>query len=170
MSEPEGYYQVGLSRTAVYVRVIGLATMYTAACVRDFVERMLEEGYAKAVFDLEDCCGMDSTFLGVLAGVATYDGADDMPSVIVVNAAPPNRHLLESVGLTELIEVCDGRIDRPDIRLESLRERTREEERLDLVRSAHEKLVQIDDRNEEVFGAFLNALKAQMDRQHNTEE
>ena len=162
MTEPEGHYEVGVSRHAVYVRVIGLASMYNAACVRDLIEQMLDEGHQEVVFDLEECIAMDSTFLGVLAGAATHCGADGMPKVTVLNASAANLRLLEGVGLTELIGVCSAHVDPPDVRLEALHERTQEAERLELVRAAHERLIQIDERNEEGFGSFLSTLNEEM--------
>jgi len=163
MSEEQGHYEVGVGRDAVYVRVVGLATMYNAACVRDFVERMLEDGYRQVVFDLASCSGMDSTFLGVLAGAATHGDPDRSPLVTVVNANAENARLLDGVGLTELIRICPSPVQPPPIRTEALHERTREEDRLELIRSAHERLIRIDPRNEAAFGAFVRALKAQMD-------
>ena len=170
MSQPEGHYEVGLCRSAAYVRVLGLATMYNAECVRDFLEGELERGCREVVFDLAACTGMDSTFLGVLAGVATYDAADRMPKTTVINASADNEGLIDGVGLTELIDVCAGRVPPPDTHLEPLYERTREEDRLELIRDAHEKLVAIDGRNEEAFGAFLRAMEAQMGNRPKTQE
>jgi len=166
MTEEQGYYEVGLSRNTVYVRVIGLATMYNAACVRDFVERLLAEGYHRVLFDLERCAGMDSTFMGVLAGVATFEGPNGSPQVTVLNADPSNVGLLEGVGLTHLLQLHRGHVDAPDIDLVSLRERTREEDRMELVRDAHERLIEVNPKNEAAFGAFLQALKLQMDADH----
>jgi len=73
------------------------------------------------------------------------------------------------VGLTELVDVCRTPVPRPDIRTEPLHERTHEDERLDLVRSAHQKLIQIDERNEKAFGRFLELLNEQMERQRRSQ-
>jgi hypothetical protein len=125
---------------------------------------MIEKGYAQVVFDLEDCAGMDSTFLGVIAGVATWDRGLKPPAVTIVNASQNNAQLIEGVGLNELVEMCAGRVEPPGVRLETLQERTREDERLELLRVAHEKLIAIDERNEEAFGHFLRALQAEIER------
>ncbi len=155
------WYEVATSKRAVYVRVHGLATMNDCLCVRDFIERMQETGHDTVVADLGDCTGMDSTFMGVLAGAALFE-AGKTPRVVVLNAGDDLVKLLRSVGLTELIDVASGRFDVPDMRFVRLEERMGQADRLALVRSAHEELVRVCDKNEEIFGPLLESLEREM--------
>lgn len=59
------------------------------------------------VIDLEDCTGMDSTFMGTLTGIALKLG--DNGTVHVINANTRNQQLLQNLGLDQIFELdTDG--------------------------------------------------------------
>lgn len=158
-----GFYEVAVGKRAVYIRVHGHASMNNCFCLRDFIDRMLHVGHSFFVVDLADCAGMDSTFMGVLAGAATYEQNGKAPGIAAVNVGEPLVRLLRSVGLTELIFIEADRFDVPvDLEFVRLEEQATEEDRLILIRAAHEQLIKICDHNEEVFGPFVAALEMEM--------
>jgi len=157
-----GYYEVAVAKRATYVRVHGLASMNNCLCLRDFIDRVLSEGRSFLVVDLSDCTGMDSTFMGVLAGAATYDHKGKNPGVAVVNASKSLVGLLRSVGLTELVFVESEPFEIPEAQFARLEEQPSEEERLRLIRNAHRNLIVLSDKNEEVFGPLVSALEMEM--------
>ena len=73
----------------------------------------------------------------------------------VVNAGKPLVKLLQSVGLNELVFIEPDAFDVPDIEFHVLEEKATEEERLKLIRSAHEHLINISDDNEKLFGGLI---------------
>jgi anti-anti-sigma regulatory factor len=57
------------------------------------------------VVDLDACTGMDSTFMGTLAGLATRLSAQAGGVLQVADASQRNRHSLEDLGLDFLIQI-----------------------------------------------------------------
>ena len=157
-----GYYEVATGVRAVYVRVHGRATMSNCLCLRTFMEGLLAAGRSFIVVDLADCTGMDSTFMGVLAGAATYEQNGKTPGIAAVNVSEPLLRLLKNVGLTELIFVEPEPFETPALEFVRLEEQRGEKERLACVHAAHEHLMKINDRNEEVFRPFVAALELEM--------
>lgn len=158
----KGSYEVAVGRRAVYVRLHGLASMTNCLCVRDVLDRFIRSKRNFVVLDFGDCTGMDSTFMGVIAGVATQDLNDKPVGVAVVNASPRLVRLLESVGLTELVYVDPDPFETPEVQFHLLEEQATEEERLKLIRTAHEHLIAISEENEKIFGSLLGAVETEM--------
>ena len=158
-----GYYEVATGARAVYVRVHGLATMSNCLCLRTFLESLLAEGRSFIVVDLADCTGMDSTFMGVLAGAATYERNGKTSGVAAVNVSQPLMQLLKNVGLTELVFVELEPFEAPPLEFVRLEEqRGGEKELLACVHAAHEHLMKINERNEEIFRPYVAALELEM--------
>lgn len=158
----KGSYEVAVGSRAVYVRVHGLGSMNNCLCVRDFLDGMLQSDRGFVVIDLRDCTGMDSTFMGVIAGTASFETEDLSIGVAVVNASSELFRLLETVGLTELVFVDPEPFDVKDVEFHALEEQAGEESRLKLVRQAHEHLIKISDKNEQAFGDLLRTIEMEM--------
>jgi len=158
----KGAYEVAVGDRAVYVRVHGLASMTNCLCVRDFLDGMLRAHRTFVVLDLADCTGMDSTFMGVLAGVAGHDASGASAGVAIVNASERLTKLLDGVGLTELIYVDATPFEPPSLEFHVLEEQASERDRLELVRSAHEHLIAISQQNEVIFGPLVRAMEQEM--------
>ena len=161
----EGSYEVAAGTRAIYIRVHGLASMNNCLCLRDFIEKMFAAGHTFLVIDLADCAGMDSTFMGLLAAAAQYEWGSRHTGVAVVNARNNLVKLLKSVGITELVFIEREDHEAPAMEFVRLKEQASEEERLALVRWAHEHLTKISKRNEKLFGPFLAELETDM-QQH----
>jgi anti-anti-sigma regulatory factor len=165
-----GYYEVATGERAVYVRVHGIATMSNCLCLRTFIEELLAGGRSFIIVDLADCEGMDSTFMGVLAEAATYDQNGKTPGIAAVNVSEPLLRLLKNVGLTELIFVESEPFEAPRLEFVRLDEQRGEKERLACVHAAHEHLMKLNDRNEEIFRPFVAALEREMKQRGMKEE
>ena len=160
---PSSHVKVARTHQTVIFRVIGLGNMRAAMGLMGFSEAMLEQGYSRFAFDLAECRGLDSTFMGAMVGLAA-DAAEHDGWVSVVNASEPTTELLQIVGADKFIRM------RGDLPMEPIETTCLPEvelgphERLDLVRRAHECLVEIDRRNEERFGNFLRRLTSELSR------
>ena len=100
--------------------------------------------------------------MGVLAGAATYEQNGKTPGLAAVNVCEPLLRLLKNVGLTELIFVEPEPFETPALEFVRLEEQRGEKERLACVRAAHEHLMKINERNEEIFRPFVAALELEM--------
>ena len=142
----------------VYSRVVGLGTMNNSVSFKQFLDHLREKGLRKFIFDLGECAGFDSTFMGILLGLALGEG-----EVVLVNVSGHQRKLLAEVGLHRLIRVCSGQVAVPDIVLQRLEQRTvAQDVRWRLILEAHEDLVRLDGRNKEKFEDFLKAVREEL--------
>jgi hypothetical protein len=105
------------------------------------------------VLDLTDCQLMDSTFLGVLAGIGLRfsEATDPGPHATIQLLNPSERvsGLLENLGVSQLFQVATGQPhSRGDI--EAVPQPTCNPDHAELQRTslaAHELLIQLDPRN-----------------------
>ena len=158
-------YKVAIGKHAIYVRVSGLASMTNCLCVRDFLDEMLKSCRHFIIMDLAECTGMDSTFMGVIAGAASFIKNEQRTGLAVVNAGKSLVRLLEEVGISELVLMDPKPFAVPDVEFFPLQERDGEEERLALIRSAHQHLIATSEQNAKIFGPLIAQLEAQM-KQH----
>ena len=71
MSEPQQpTYLVSAYRDPVEVRINGKANYLNCNAFREFIEKVIADDRNEIVLDFDSCTGMDSTFLGILAGTA----------------------------------------------------------------------------------------------------
>lgn len=161
-------FEVARSDDAIYVRIRGLGSMSNAPTLEAFAETAIGEGARKFVVDLEHCTGVDSTFMGLLLTIANRlreaDGGD--PSgVVLINVDDHARKQLSSVGVDAFLTLLEGRTKLPS-RLQ-LTELTglaaSDKERLKLMVRAHRELIAADARNRAKFGAFLDAIVAELE-------
>lgn len=156
MNSCDGYYEFASWGDALYVRVVGLATMYNVGAARDLINREVSQGKKRVIFDLAECEGMDSTVLGVIAGVALDEGEH---AVDLINVSEENMQLIEGLGLTEIVHVVACQVSPPEGKLTPIYDRTEEAGRLELVLSAHNELVKLSDENEAVFGDLIKQIE-----------
>ena len=142
----------------MYARVMGLGTMTNSVPFKQFLDGARGKGYRKFVVDLSACTGFDSTFMGILLGLALGEAV-----VVLVNVREEHRRLLQEVGLHRLVELCPGPMALPDVATARLEEGTvKSEARIRVMLEAHEDLVRFDPRNEQKFGAFVAALRSEL--------
>jgi anti-sigma B factor antagonist len=148
----------------VLVRIEGRASFQNSACLRDFIAEMTKQGKTRFVVDLRHCTSMDSTFLGVLAGVALDLRKTKGGALVAARVGPRNLELIRNLGLHRLLTVdsdaplsfenCNTPLDCPDRgELENAR----------LVLEAHENLVEADENNRPKFQDVLVFLKSRID-------
>src|SRR5687767_14531078 len=93
-------YLVDAYSDPVVVRIDGRASFQNSGSLRDFMTEMLGRGKRRFVFDFQDCASMDSTFLGVVAGVAIeLRKPANGGSLVVTRVAARNLELMRNLGL-----------------------------------------------------------------------
>jgi hypothetical protein len=137
--------------------------MKVAMGLMDFTTEMLRSDYCSFVFDLSLCKGLDSTFMGAMVGLAAAS-SEHGGQASVVNAGTSNLELLQIVGADKFLKL-KGDYEMEEIETERLElSSPSPERRLELVKIAHEHLVDIDRRNEARFGAFLRQLSKELSK------
>jgi anti-sigma B factor antagonist len=105
----------------VCVKVSGRANFSGSVDLKALVMGMWDRGYHHFVLDLSECLLMDSTFLGVLAGLGlklnnhngTHQAANNTNgahAIELLNPSPRISDLLENLGITHLFDVTRGRL------------------------------------------------------------
>jgi len=163
MDKSQGTLDIAICNEVIYVKVGGLADMNNCMVFLDLTTTLLEEGYNQVVIDLAECIGMDSTFLGVLAAIATHGTAGRGPTVLIVNASKDCLSSLRCVGLTKFVEIKPEPVETPKVETFRIRdEDIPDSERVKFIREAHERLLLIDQHNRELFGPLLRMLSAEL--------
>ena len=98
---------------AVCVRISGRASFTCSVDFKALINGLWQQGATRFVLDLTECLLMDSTFLGVLAGLGLkFSAADNGHRPAVIELLNPNQRisdLLENLGVAHLFKVlkCD---------------------------------------------------------------
>jgi anti-sigma B factor antagonist len=112
MSTVPAHLWVAVSDSVVSLRISGWANSVCSVDFKILVHELWQKGYRQYVFDLSDCRLMDSTFLGVLAGLGlrsqeANDGARPVP-IQLMNPNGRIRDLLDNMGIAHLFTTADG--------------------------------------------------------------
>ncbi|MGD0058570.1 MAG: STAS domain-containing protein [Verrucomicrobiia bacterium] len=180
MNEPSKGISVGCIENRVYVRVVGRGTFRNSQPLRLFALQKIDEGQMEFVIDLSQCQGMDSTFLGVLAGIGLHLRQNGkLATVHIVNIAPRNLELLQTLGLDRLFTVnsiapaplaeADCR-KLPDTDLTQFTHPLDKDETADLMIEAHDNLVRADERNAPKFRELTRFLRDAVQRRHRNQD
>lgn len=99
---------VRMEGDAACVRVEGRGSFRISPALKDFGIAALEQGARRLVFDFQACVGMDSTFMGVIAGLCFRYRKAGKGSVVALNLSSRTRHLLGTLGLDRLLEIREA--------------------------------------------------------------
>lgn len=88
-----------------WIRVQGKGSFLNSPQVRDYADRMIAIGERRFVVDLAECPVMDSTFMGMLTGVARALRAFAGGRLEVLNANSRNAQLIRSLGLDHVFDL-----------------------------------------------------------------
>ncbi len=153
----------------VVVRVVGRGTHLNSPALQEITERFFHDnGATQFVIDLGECPGMDSTFMGMLAGIAIRQRNAHTGSTVLVNVNEQNHRLLEVLGLSRLLEIRDAHPHGEPDKLEFLEGRRPELSKLERTLhmiEAHEQLLNLDTENEVKFQGVLDFLKESLERE-----
>jgi hypothetical protein len=181
----QGHFLVAATPDSFYIRVVGLATMLNSVGLQETLEDLLGRGIKKFLFDLESCTGFDSTFMGILLGIAlprdgergngnghghgngngngNGNGSGAVPTVIVLNSSAAHVKLLSGVGIDRVVRLHPGTVKVPPLELKKLEDSPVEPvRRIRSMVTAHDSLVRLGGANVEQFGAMLDALKREL--------
>jgi anti-anti-sigma factor len=100
---------VWVGDTVVFVKVVGRANFTSSVDFKALVNALRQKGHDKFILDLSECQLMDSTFLGVLAGLGlkmkNRRNGDPETSIALCNPSPRIADLLANLGVADLFKV-----------------------------------------------------------------
>lgn len=166
--------KVALHGGHALVCVDGRGTFKVSSSLKRFAATAIDQGVTEFVVDMNRCEHLDSTFMGVLAGVALRLRKGGRGHVRLINLSAKISGLLETVGLDELLKSCDAaQIEvqlfdtRPAGECKDLEEAAlNDRQTLETMLRAHEDLVSASPDNATQFTDVINYLR-QAGEDHN---
>ena len=101
---------VAVCEKVAWIRIGGRASFSNSVDFKALVNGLWQKGCSHFVLDLSECLLMDSTFLGVLAGLGLkypHNGDKD-PAFELLNPNARISDLLENLGVVQLFKVVQG--------------------------------------------------------------
>ena len=150
-----------------WIRCLGKGSFLMSPTMKHFGEERISAGEKRLVIDLGACTGMDSTFMGSLAGMAARLTASG-GSLEIADIDARGRQSLEDLGLDFMMDICPpeapwiGRLDeirgkltppRPATTLPGLKDRAKH------VLEAHQTLADTNPQNSERFAGVISILR-----------
>jgi len=165
--KPESAYLVNTSSDPVILKIRGRANYLNCGPVSSFFEKVIAGGTRHVLIDFDQCTGMDSTFLGIIAGAALeMRSQDPSGSLTLCRLGSRNLELIRNLGLHRLVhvETAEGEADFEEDEVQPITTQAREDiANARTILEAHENLVQTDERNAERFQDVLSFLKKQVE-------
>lgn len=157
--------EVAIQSLDAFVRVHGRATFKIGPALKQFGATVLEKGCRRIIVEMQDCAGMDSTFMGVLAGLATQLKKSE-GEVILRNISDKNAFLIKMLGINHLIRIdtADGAENPMPDRSMSLPIGMDKKQMTQTMITAHEALIEADPDNMIKFKDVLVFLKEDLSR------
>ncbi len=162
---------VGIFEGFSWIRSEGKGSFMNSPAMKAFGDSRIEDGETCVVVDLGGCTGMDSTFMGTLAGMAARVSSNGGGVLQVADVSDRNRRSLEDLGLDFLME-----IDPPETlwrdHLDEIRgvlqtpppaERIGDLERTKLVLEAHKKLADVNQENAKTFKNVVSLMEKEVE-------
>jgi anti-sigma B factor antagonist len=98
---------VAVVEHTAFIKVPGRANYASSIDLKNLVGELRQRGFAEFILDLRECMTMDSTFLGVLAGLVLRNNhpEPEPPAIVLLN--PNNRvlDLIENLGVLSMFKV-----------------------------------------------------------------
>ena len=164
MSDPQQpTFLVSAYTDPVVVKINGKANYLNCNSFREFIETIIANGNNRIFIDFEDCKGMDSTFLGILAGTAIeLRKLTPAGELVVGNLSERNFELISNLGLHNLLTVSKGKAEPAD-HFDALQ--NQEVSDAKKILNAHENLAEADQGNVSKFQDVIAFLRNQVEKQ-----
>lgn len=167
MSDPQQpTFLVSAYSDPVVVQINGKANYLNCNTFREFIEKMVSDGKGHFVLDFDNCKGMDSTFLGILAGTALELRKQTPAGVLIIcKLGERNHELVCNLGLQNILTIGEDLPECPDSTAQAAFSALKNVEVSDAknVLKAHENLVKADTENAAKFQDVIAFLKNQVE-------
>lgn len=162
---------VGVFDGFSWIRFEGKGSFMNSPVIKAFGDGRIGAGETHLVVDLEACTGMDSTFMGTLAGMAARLSALEGGGLQIAEPGERNRRSLEDLGLDFLMEIDPpdaawrGNLDaiRAELHAPQVSGTLGRAQRARHVLDAHQALAEINDENACGFAGVVSQLEKEME-------
>ncbi|HMP90472.1 MAG TPA: STAS domain-containing protein [Kiritimatiellia bacterium] len=169
---------VAVAGRVALVKVEGRGSFKISASLKQFGDSVVKDRLPLLLLDMSLCIGMDSTFMGVLAGIASKLKTQ-AGRVVLVNCTPRTRGLLATLGLDQLISAYEAgqtpedyenilHAKRPSDQLDAAS--CRDEQTMRTMLDAHQNLVDLVPENMPQFRDVLVYLREELNKKTGEEQ
>lgn len=159
--------QAAIEDGLVLIRVMGRGSFKISSTLKQFVlETATHRPIHTVAIDMRQCIGMDSTFMGVLAGLACRLRSMDK-TLELIHLSEKNRNLLATLGVDQVVRHYDDAHGHACLCDQSTALPVDQSSKKDLAETAlqaHQQLVQINEENQPRFKNVIEYLRADVDR------
>lgn len=175
--QPEDRIWVAVHKHLALVRVEGRGSFKVSTSLKEFGQSAQKAGATTGVLDMGNCVGMDSTFMGVLAGWATRLRQAPGGRLVLINMNSRTRNLVATLGLDLIVQAYEtGDLPEDLHAIAALSEslsalEPRQESRAtttETMLEAHENLVKISPENLPRFKDVLLYLREDLNKKPGT--
>jgi anti-sigma B factor antagonist len=164
---------VAIFDSVVCIKISGRATFVSSVDLNKLVDELANRGEKHFVFDLTDCVMMDSTVLGVLAGIAQKlaskeETAECQPQLL--NANPRISEVLENLGMARLFKLVNSKGQLTNSYEPAKTEGASQVELTRTCLEAHKLLMKIQPENVAKFKDVAQFLSEDLQRQESVEK
>ena len=149
--------------------VEGRGSFRTSSTLKQFVHQKLRDpALNEIILDMAACTGMDSTFMGVLAGLASHPTCQSTHRFHLIHLSEKNEQLLKTLGVSRVVTYSREGEESPTLDAHAKMpldadQRTQAETSLE----AHQKLVELSAENEAEFRSVIELLQQDLDQMDN---
>ena len=164
MSDPQQpTFLVSAYSDPVVVKINGKSNYLNCNSFREFIETIIKGGSHHIFINFEECKGMDSTFLGILAGTALeLRKLTPAGELVVGNLSERNHELICNLGLQNLLTVSKDETAAAD-NFAALQ--NQEVSDAKNILKAHKNLTEADKENVSKFQDVIAFLQNQVEKQ-----
>lgn len=157
-------FLVNTSEDSVFVLVQGKANFLNANTFKQFIDASLKKPHTYYIIDFENCTGMDSTFLGIIAWLGLQIKQSEQDAHLIVrNFNQRNKELFYNLGLQNFITTEESILEESSnaaaekANFTALKE-TERCKAIDVL-NAHKNLVEASKENATLFKDLINLLE-----------
>ncbi len=152
--------QAALSGSRLVLRISGRGSFKYSKEIKEYILGRLEEDADICVFDLKECVSMDSTFMGMLAGLSFILKPREGKEMYLSNLNSNTRNLLNTLGLMNFIlekkiENLPDKFQFKELNFKDAKTSGVAKHMLE----SHKTLVKIDDKNRKSFKTVIKSLE-----------
>ena len=159
--QDDGAIEVGRAGSTVVVNVRGRGTLGNSHPLETCLTSALDAAAEDVVMDLAECTHLDSTFMGVMAGMSQRLQDAGKGALRVANPSDSTLGTMRRVGLMRVVDLTDGAAPAPEVAAMELA--PTDLSKLDRGRhmlDAHRELSAMSDANAAEFGQLIHTLEA----------
>ena len=160
----ESIYKVCATNNEVYVQIREKASYLNCAPLRSFLHQMVNEGNRVFVVDFQNCSSMDSTFLGILVGLALQlRKFQDGGNLTLLNLIGRNLETVENLGIHKIATVSSEFVSNTN-ELDELKVKSKSDKASPkLIYKAHKTLLDLNEKNSKIFKDVVNYLEQKVE-------